>query len=107
MTETEELKLRKELERAAKARAVLESELFQEAMAVIEADTLEKWKASPVRDAEGQLALRLKWQIIQEIRGHLADVMTSGKMASAQLDRELTLRERMRRGLRGTFGPRA
>jgi hypothetical protein len=107
MTETEELKLRKELERGAKARAVFESELFQEAIAVVEADTLEKWKASPVRDTEGQLALRLKWQIIQEIKGHLADVMASGKMASQQLDRELTLRERMRRSLRGTFGPRA
>ena len=103
MTETQEQQLRKELDRGAKARAVLDSELFQEAVKVIEDDTLTKWKISPIRDVEGREALRLKWQVIQEIVTHLKDVMMTGKMASQELNRKLTLVERVKRSARGLW----
>ncbi len=43
----------------------------------VEADTLEKWKTSPVRDQEGQLVLRLKWQVLAEVRKYIAEVADS------------------------------
>lgn len=96
MTDAEEMQLIKETERAAKARAVLDAELFKEAVALIEQDTLEKWKTCPVRDVEGQTALRLKWQIIQEVKRHLADVMMTGKMAAIALAEKRSLVSRAR-----------
>lgn len=94
-----EVKLAGESARGAKARAVMDSELFKEAVATVEADTLAKWKASPIRDTEGQLALRLKWQVLQEIKLHLADVMMTGKLADKQMDDERTLAQRARDGV--------
>jgi hypothetical protein len=68
--------------------------LFVEAFDVLEADTLEKWKSSPIRDAEGQFALRLKWQAIQQIKGHLRDVMETGKLAAQTIEEKRTLKQR-------------
>jgi len=99
MTRDEEIHLAGESVRGAKARAVLDSELFKEAVALIEQDTLEKWKTAPVRDSEGHLVLRLKWQVIQEIKRHLADVIMTGKMADITLTDKRTLAERARRAV--------
>lgn len=96
LTSDQEHQLGRELDRASKARLVLENELFQEALGLIEADTLEKWKASPVRDTEGQLALRLKWQVIAEFKGVLTDAIETGKLAKRQLDQERSFKERAR-----------
>lgn len=98
--EAVQTQLERESARGAKARQVLESELYQEAVAVVEEDTLTKWKSSPIRDTDGQLALRLKWQVIQEIKGHLADVMQTGRMAEEQLIAEAGMFERMREAFR-------
>lgn len=96
LTPDQERQVARELERASKARLVLENELFNEALSLIEADTLEKWKASPIRDAEGALALRLKWQVIQEFKGVLEDAIATGKLASKTLDQERSLAQRAR-----------
>jgi hypothetical protein len=92
---TEE-QLARETERGAKARAILDSPLYIEAMTLVEERTLEAWKTSPVRDSEGQLALRLRWQVIQEFKGHFADVLQTGKLAQEQLIAEAGVFERMR-----------
>lgn len=88
--------LSRETERGAKARSIIESPLYQEAVNLIEERTLEAWKSSPVRDTEGQQMLRLRWQVIQEIKGHFSDVLQTGKMAEEQLVAEASLFERMR-----------
>jgi hypothetical protein len=90
-----ELKLVKESERGAKARAVFESDVFKEAIDLIEQDTMEKWKTSPVRDAEGQLMLRLKWQILKQLKTQIMDVMQTGKMADVTLIEQRSLKERV------------
>jgi hypothetical protein len=92
----EDQQLAKEAARGAKARAMLEAAIFQEVMQAVEDATLAKWKASPIRDHEGQLALRLKWQIIQEIRGYLADVAETGKLAERQIVEKQTIAERLK-----------
>ena len=96
MTDEQEQQLIRESHRGAKAAQVLKSEIFVEAFAVVEADVLEKWKSSPVRDTEGQLALRLKWQVLQEVKKHIADAAMTGKLANAQLEHERSLAERAR-----------
>lgn len=96
MTEEQEQQLVREAGRGAKARAWLESEVTKEVFAVLEADTLEKWKTSPIRDDEGQKILRLKWQVLDEMKKHVADIAMTGKMAAQQLEHEKTLMQRVK-----------
>ena len=70
--------------------------MTREVFAVLEADTLEKWKTSPIRDEEGQRVLRLKWQVLQEMKKHVEDIAQTGKMASQSLEHERTLAQRVR-----------
>lgn len=90
----QEHQLARELERGARAKALLGTAIFQEVLEAIETSILDKWKSSPIRDQEGQLALRLKWQIMQEIRGYLADVAETGKLAERTIIEKRTLAER-------------
>lgn len=101
MNNDQEIRLSQESGRGAKARALLEDSMLQEAFAIVEEDTMAKWKASPIRDTEGALALRLKFQCLQEIRKHLADVLMTGKMADEGLRVDRTLRERMKAAATG------
>lgn len=94
MTEDQENQLIRESGRGAKARAWLDSEITRDVFAVLEADTMEKWKASPIRDEEGQRILRLKWQVLEEMRKHVVDIAQTGKMAEVQLAHERTLAQR-------------
>lgn len=95
----QEQQLLKEASRGAMAKGVIENEVYREAMSIVESDILEKWKASPIRDTEGQLALRLKWQCLQEIKGYIKDVMETGKLAETVLEENRTLAQRARAAL--------
>lgn len=96
MTEQQEQQLIRETARGGKARTWLDSEITKEVFAVLEADTLDKWKTSPIRDEEGQRVLRLKWQVIQEMRKHVTDIAQTGKMAETTLAHERSLAERVK-----------
>ena len=98
---SEDVKLQQESERGSKARAILGDAMLQEAFSVAETDILEKWKASPIRDGEGQLALRLQWQCLNHIKKHLTDVLTTGKLADEMIKHNRTLREKARAALEG------
>ena len=94
MNADQEQRLLNESGRGAHAARLLDDGLLKESVAAVEADILEKWKSSPVRDTEGQLALRLKWQCLQEIMGCIRDIALTGKMADQSLQAERTLRQR-------------
>jgi hypothetical protein len=100
MNADQEARLLNESGRGARAKRLLEDDLLKEAFATVEADILEKWKNSPVRDQEGQFALRLKWQCLQEVRTCIADVAVTGKMADQSLQAERTLRQRAQDAVR-------
>lgn len=96
ITAEQEQQLVGEIDRGAKARAILESPLFAQALEVIEADTLEKWKESPIRDVEGREKLRLKWQVIQEFKEQFAETIRTGRLAEIGLERERSLAKRVK-----------
>lgn len=104
MNEDQEQQLIREAGRGAKAAAWLASEITRDVFEVLEADTLEKWKASPIRDDEGQRILRLKWQVLQEMRGHVKDIAETGKLAVKQLEHERTLAQRASNAVRRFVG---
>lgn len=100
MNEELELKLSNESGRGARAEALLNDDLLKEAFDTIEQDTLEKWKTCPVRDSEGQMILRLKMQVLTEMKSIIKDVATTGRLANEQLNRERGLRERAKAAVR-------
>jgi hypothetical protein len=103
MTEAQEQQLIRESHRGGKARSWLDSEITKEVFSVLEADTLEKWKASPIRDEEGQRILRLKWQVLQEMKKHVLDIAATGKMAEQTMEQERTMMQRAKDAAKGIF----
>lgn len=94
MTADEEVKLVKEAEIGSRARYLLESQPFKDAISAVEAGIVQAWKDSPIRDAEGQTYLRLMMKVLTDFQGHIRDAAETGKMANIQLNHERSLMQR-------------
>jgi len=100
MTGEEEIKLVRESERGARAKRLIDDDLMKEAFGTVEDWIVNSWKESPIRDAEGQLGLRLMYQCLNRVRKHLEEVMATGKLANMQLEQERTIKSRMASAVR-------
>lgn len=103
MNEAQEQQLIRESSRGSRAKAWLDSEITKEVFSVLEADTLEKWKNSPIRDEEGQRILRLKWQVLQEMKTHVMELAYTGRMAEQTIEQERSMAQRLADAARGVF----
>ena len=92
----EESQLAAEMARGARAKAILESSIYQEAVEAVEAKIVADWKKSPIRDNEGQTALRLKLQCLEQIKGYLKEAMETGKLASQTIEEKRNIAQRTR-----------
>lgn len=90
----------KEAARGSKAKAILENEIFQDAWAKVEEGIIERWKEAPMRDLEGQQALKMMLKLMSDVRAQIEEVMTTGKMAEASLEHERTIAERAKAAIR-------
>lgn len=95
----EDNRLALERGRGAQARAVLESKIYQEAIEAVENNIVERWKTAPIADEQGMMALRLKWQCMQEIKGYLTNVMQTGVLADQTITEKRSMAERARRAV--------
>lgn len=100
MNREEEQKLTEEASRGARANALLQSDVYRDAMAKVEAGIIERWKASPVRDLDGQHELRLMYKLLADLQGYINEVATTGKMAMQTLEQERSLAQRARAAVR-------
>lgn len=76
-----------DLNRATKARMLLEDQMLQDALKAIESEVVEQWTACPARDTEGKEAL---WQLMktaQKFRSILTGHIETGKLAASQMAR--------------------
>ena len=79
--------LQDDINRATKARLLLDDQLLQDALKAIETEVVEQWTACPARDTEGKEAL---WQLMktaQKFKAILTGHIETGKLASSQLAR--------------------
>lgn len=86
------------LYRGARAREVLENEVFIEAFEAIEKDYIETWKKSPARDADAREKI---WQYLtqlQKVKTHLQYTMETGQLAELELNHRRTVAERLKAG---------
>lgn len=58
---------------------------------MVDVAIIEKWKASPVSDKEGQHELRLMHKLLGDLQANLTTAINTGKMAQIQIERESKL----------------
>lgn len=93
------LTLEHEAQRGVRAKHILEDEVYRDAWNAVEASIVDRWKSSPIADAEGQQKLRMMLHVMASVRRQLEDTMDTGKLASAQIEEEQSMRAKVLRTL--------
>lgn len=81
-----------EVNRGAKAEALLRDELLQEAFDVIDKEVTKAWRESAPSDKPGRDEAYFVLKCLDKFKAHLESVATTGKMAREQI----TLMDRLR-----------
>lgn len=76
-----------DIDRGARAQALLANPTLSEAFALVAQAIHEAWEACPVRDTEGQQVLKLQLKLLGDVRANLEQAITDGKLASIEVDR--------------------
>jgi hypothetical protein len=79
------LSLEDEVKRGRDAEYLLEHPLFVEAHATLRAEIIRQWEAAPITDLDGQHRLLIMLKLLDRLRGHIATIAETGKLATKQL----------------------
>lgn len=82
-------KLHEQASKAAKARDILESEAFNDALATIKANYITLWENTPVRDTQAREQIWSQLKNLGLLKDQLQLVMSGGNVAKRQLDEML------------------
>jgi hypothetical protein len=94
---TDESKLDQAVGVAARAEALLDNELLQEAFAGLEDSYTAAWRATAIDEVGAREKLFLAINIVGKVRNHLTAIVTNGKLARAELKEIALAAERGRR----------
>lgn len=94
MTPQTESQLRSEASRGNRAIELMSDELVIEAFDTLNERLTNEWANSPVRDTEGRERIWLMKRLLKNVGDHLSEVMTTGKLASLQLEQERTITQK-------------
>lgn len=75
-----------DLARAARAESLLSNTLITEAFDMLEAEYVNAWRSSQLRDAEGREHLWQAIQIVGKVKHHLEQIVIDGTIAQAEID---------------------
>ena len=78
--------------RGAQAQALLESDIFKEAIKSLHDDYISAWKIASVKDVDGKERLWQAVNILGKITDHIAKVIVDGRIASKDLAAIKTLK---------------
>lgn len=93
--------LSNEMNRGARAEALLNDEILAESLQSIEQAILDRWAESPIADREGQHELRLMLKVCHDFKRNLQEVVRTGKLASLQHKQEAERKSRLKQFFRG------
>ena len=79
------------VQRAERARQLLNDPLLVEVLNLIESDLLSQWENCPARDVEGREAIWVYYKTAKKFRGILEGAVESGKIAAL---REKSLKDK-------------
>jgi predicted metal-dependent hydrolase len=80
--------------RGARAQALLENELLQEAFVRLEERYVEEWRVSQFRDTDARERLWQAVNILGKVKDHLAKIVRDGKLAQREIDQLAERRKR-------------
>lgn len=80
------MELDKEVSRGQRAAEILDSELYIEAFDTLKARLMQQWADSPARDKEGRESLWVMTKLLENVKGHLTEIMETGKIARVQAE---------------------
>lgn len=89
----DEIALNKAIERAARAKALLNDDVLKDAFATLEGAYINAWRETGVRDADARERLWQATQIVGKVRDHMARLIGGGTVAQAELD-QIAMREK-------------
>jgi|TARA_Y100001951_G_C11142963_1_gene184711 hypothetical protein len=81
------MELEKEQQRGHRAKAILEDEIFVEAIQKVSGELDAEWVNSPVRDTEGREKIYMMKKMLNVLLVQLRSVMETGKLASKQINK--------------------
>tara|TARA_R110002012_G_scaffold6461_2_gene29691 strand:+ start:754 stop:999 length:246 start_codon:yes stop_codon:yes gene_type:complete len=81
------MNLEKEQQRGQRAKAILEDEIFTEAIQKVSAELDLEWINSPVRDTEGREKIYMMKKMLNVLLVQLQSVMETGKLATKQINK--------------------
>ena len=82
------MELEKEQQRGHRAKAILEDEIFVEAIQKVSGELDTEWVNSPVRDTEGREKIYMMKKMLNVLLVQLRSVMETGKLASKQINKK-------------------
>jgi hypothetical protein len=89
-----EVKLNADLARRARAEALLQDAILQEAFARLEDRYIEEWRVSQFRDTDARERLWQAVNILHKVKDHLAKIVSDGKLAQREIDQLAQKRKR-------------
>ena len=83
-----------EIERGHQARVIVEHPLWLESWATFEAEITRAWADAPARDEAGREQLWLALHAGRRARGMIETILTTGKLAQAEVENARAKRKR-------------
>jgi hypothetical protein len=102
MDDADRVKRAHEVERAERARAVIESPLFVDAFEAVEKELMTRWKQDAAIGQDGRERCFLMVTLLGQLRQALTQHIQTGEMARIQLKEYRTMKERL--GIRSIGG---
>jgi hypothetical protein len=75
-----------DLDRAHRAKAILDNPTYQESFELVRQAILEQWEATPIRDKDGAHELKLMLKLLGDVRANLERAIADGTMAAHELE---------------------
>ena len=94
------MNLNEESQRGQNAEKLLGNELFAEAFDKLREAILTSIEEAPIRDKEGVHELKLMLKVLKDVKGHIIQVVETGKMASIQIMEQEKLDRLKKSGLK-------
>ena len=78
----------KAVDRASKAKALLDNPMFDESFAMVRAALLERLEHWSLQDTSGAEKLRMMLKLLRDVRANIEQAVRDGKVSSFRLDEE-------------------
>ena len=86
-----------EINRGQIAQHVLDNDVYKEAYSLVRSGIIQAWESAPIRDKDGQGELKLMLKLLTDVHKNMESVMTTGKLAKIQVERESLFKSTVRR----------